>query len=82
MKNILSYQPGTIFSGKEILDWAYFQVNNATSHQKQGKRIIRLYADTLQSDRNYYVCSSYETFGCGNWRNEPLIIKVKNGHVG
>ena len=41
MRNILSYQPGTKFSGQEIIDWAKFHVKNATSHAKQGKRILR-----------------------------------------
>lgn len=35
MKNILSYK-NPCFSGQEILDWANYQVNNKTSHYKQG----------------------------------------------
>lgn len=76
MKNILSYQPLTRFTGKEILDWAKFQIENNTSHVKQGKRILRLYENTLQLDRQYFVFSTFETAGCGDMRHEPLVIKA------
>lgn len=76
MKNILSYQPLTRFTGQEILDWAKFQVENNTSHEKQGKRILRLYENTLQPDRQYFVFSNYETAGCGDFVHQPLVIKA------
>lgn len=75
MKNILSYKQGTTFTGQEILDWAYFQIHNKTSHEKQGKRIIRMYENTLKPDRNYHILSSYESFGCDDWIHKPLVIK-------
>ena len=75
MRNILSYQSNTAFTGKEILAWAAFQVNNQTSHIKQGQKILKLYSETLNPSRYYYVRSSYETAGCGDIRHEPLIIK-------
>lgn len=75
MKNILSYQPGTVFTGKEILDWAKFHVENDTSHARQGRRILRLYSQTLNPTRFYIVKSNYETWGCNEFRHEPLVIK-------
>ncbi len=76
IKNILSYKPLTRFTGKEIIDWAKFQVNNNTSHVKQGKRILRLYEDTLKPECEYFVFSNYETAGCGDIRHEPIVIKA------
>lgn len=76
MRNILSYQPGTKFSGQEIIDWAKFHVKNATSHAKQGKRILRLYEQTLNPAREYYVLSNYETAGCGDFRHEPIVLRT------
>ena len=76
MKNILSYQPLTRFTGKEILDWAKYHVENNTSHAKQGKRILRLYEKTLNPTRMYYVLSNYETAGCGDFRHEPIVLRA------
>lgn len=45
MRNILSYVPGTKFSGFEILQWAKFQVSHKTSHMKQGAHIIRRFGN-------------------------------------
>lgn len=75
MRNILSFKPGTKFSGKEILDWANFQVINQTSHFKQGRRILK-YFGNIKPERTYLVKTQYETYGCGDIRHEPLIIKV------
>lgn len=76
MKNILSYQNGAVFTGKEIIDWANYQVDNKTSKSKYGSRILRYYKDTLQSTREYHVFSRYETAGCGDIRTMPLVIKA------
>ena len=76
MKNILSYKPGTHFSGKEILDWAKYQIENKTSHYAQGKRVMRLYGKTLNPNRSYVIHSSYESWGCGNWVHKPLVMKI------
>ena len=63
MRNILSYNRSIPFEGKEILAWAHFQVENETSHAKQGRKILALYEATLAPERNYRVFSSFETFG-------------------
>lgn len=76
MKNILSYKPGTVFSGQEILDWAKYQVQNKTSHCSQGLRVLRLYGKTLNPIRDYVIKSSYESWGCGNMVHKPLVVKT------
>lgn len=76
MKNILSYKPGTVFSGQEILDWAKYQVQNKTSHRSQGLRVLRLYGKTLNPNREYVIHSSYESWGCGNMIHKPLVSRV------
>ena len=75
MKNILSYQPGTVFTGQEILDWAKYQVENKTSHFLQGKRVMRLYGKTLYPNRKYHILSHYESWGCGNGIHKPLVVQ-------
>lgn len=75
MKNILSYQNGTTFTGKEIIDWANFQVNNKTSKSRYGSMVLRYYKDTLKSDRKYRVFTRYETAGCNDIRVMPLVIR-------
>lgn len=76
MKNILSYQNGAIFTGKEIIDWANYQVNNKTSKSKYGLRILKYYKDTLKSNRKYRVFTRYETAGCNDTRVMPLVTKA------
>ncbi len=75
MKNILSYQNGSVFTGKEIIDWANYQVGNKTSKSKYGARILKYYKDTLKSARKYYVFSRYETAGCNDTRTMPLVVR-------
>lgn len=76
MKNILSYKPGTVFSGQEILDWAHFQVKNKTSHRKQAMRVLNLYGKTINPIRDYVIKTSYESWGCGNIIHKPLVHRV------
>lgn len=76
MKNILSYEPGTLFSGKEIIEWAKYQIENRTSHYSQGNRVIRLYGATLNPVRMYEIKSSYESWGCGNLVHKPLVTRA------
>lgn len=76
MKNILSYQNGTMFTGKEIIDWANYQVNNKTSKSKYGLRILKYYKDTLKFDRKYRVFTRHETAGCNDTRAMPLVTKA------
>lgn len=74
MKNILSYK-NPCFSGQEILDWANYQVNNKTSHYKQGLRVLNLFGN-IKLDRKYYIFSNYRTWGsyCGYSIKPKLII--------
>lgn len=41
MRNILSYQYGTIFTGKEINDFIDYHINNNTSHKKDAIRLMK-----------------------------------------
>lgn len=75
MKNILSYKPGTVFCGQEILDWATYQVKNKTSHYKQGLRVLHLYKKTLNPAREYVILTTYESWGCGNAIHKPLVVR-------
>ena len=75
MKNILSYKPGTVFIGQEILDWAKYQIENKTSHYKQGKRIMRLYGKSLNANRKYHIFSQYESWHRGNLVHKPLVVQ-------
>lgn len=74
MKNILSYK-NPCFSGQEILDWANYQINNKTSHYKQGLRVLNLF-DNIKPDRKYYIFSNYRTWRsyCGYSIKPKLII--------
>lgn len=74
MKNILSYK-NPCFNGQEILDWANYQVNNKTSHYKQGLRVLNLFGN-IKPDRKYYIFSNYRTWRsyCGYSINPKLII--------
>ena len=41
MKNILSYQYGTVFTGKEINDFIDYHINNNTSRKKDAIRLVK-----------------------------------------
>lgn len=73
MRNILSYQQGTKFTGKEILDWANFQVENETSHKEQGLTILNRF-DGINPERLYQIKTSYKGVGCGEIVNKPIVI--------
>ena len=53
MRNIFSYQYGTIFTGKEINDFINYNIDNNTSHKKDS---IRLMKQFIFKD-NYCYCS-------------------------
>ena len=53
MRNILSYQYGAIFTGKEINEFIEYNINNNTSHKKDS---IRLMKQFIFKDDCYY-CS-------------------------
>ena len=75
MKNILSFKPGTKILGRDILDWANFQVKHHTSHYKHGKRILHCFSN-IRPDQMYFVKTQYETGGCGEIRHEPQVIRA------
>ena len=39
-KNILSYQPHTIFTGKEIKSWIQYHTTHETSKSKMAKKML------------------------------------------
>ena len=41
MRNILSYQYGAIFTGKEINEFIEYNINNNTSHKKDSIRLMK-----------------------------------------
>lgn len=75
MENILSYQ-NAVFSGKEILDWANYQIDNHTSHYNQGLRILNYFSE-IKSDENYIIQTSYETFSVNEIRKQIRILRKK-----
>jgi hypothetical protein len=66
MRNILSYQNGC-FTGKEIIDWAEYQVINKTSHRKAGGHILKYYYN-LHLNKVYKIKTSY----CGPGYGETI----------
>lgn len=63
MKNILSYQAGSTFTGQEILDWINFQI----SHQTGAKGFARKLADhyTFIPNAQYSLIRIPSNSGCG-----------------
>ena len=76
MRNILSYKQQQLILGSEIICWAQYQIDNQTSHLKQGKHIMRVYGKTLLPNRYYHVYPSYESWGCGMIVRKPLIKRA------
>ena len=75
MRNILSYEAGTQFTGQEILDWAKAQVENKTSHQKQGEIILRRFYN-LNPTKLYLVQTNYRGTASGEIIHKPLVINL------
>ena len=75
MRNILSYVPGTQFSGKEILDWAKYQVANETSHEDSGRVILEKFSN-LVPNRMYTIETNHAGTGCGERIKKPRVWKV------
>lgn len=76
MRNILSYLPGTQFTGSEIIQWAKFQVANKTSHMRQGAHILHRFGN-VKPERLYTVATSYQGTGCGEVSKKPLVQRVQ-----
>lgn len=75
MRNILSYQPGTQFTGFEIIQWAKFQVSRKTSHMRQGAHILRRFGN-VKPERLYTVSTSCLGTGCGEVVKKSLVQRV------
>lgn len=67
MKNILSYQLGSSFSGKEIKDWIRENLNPNSSHYSIAKSLSHFL--TLKDNKryilakeNYSSCESYNHY--------------------
>ena len=73
MRNILSYEIGTQFTGQEILDWAQHQVKHQTSHQKQGEIILRRFHN-LNPTKSYIVQTNYRGTASGEIIHKPLVV--------
>ena len=64
MRNILNEKQGTKFTGKEILDWANFQIENETSDKEEALVILDRFSN-IESDSFYQVVKSHDgRFGC------------------
>ena len=66
-KNILSYQPHTLFTGKEIKDWIQYHTTHETSKSKIAKKMSQFcaindaefYTINRNDDRGSSSCGSY-----------------------
>ena len=76
MKNILSYKPGSTFSGEEIIRWANYQINNNTSHKKQGLDIVNRF-NNISHNKQYKIVTSYKGTGCGEIINRIQIQNIE-----
>lgn len=74
MKNILSYKRGSLFSGKEILEWAYYQIKNNTSHKKQANMILK-YFPNISPNHYYLIQTRYEGTGTNEIKYRIRLIK-------
>ena len=61
MRNILSYQYGTIFTGKEVNDFIKYNIDNNTSHKKDS---IRLMKQFIFKDDCYYCSARTQSSRC------------------
>lgn len=56
MKNILSYQCGSVFTGKEIKEWIAYHLKNKTGHTRHANYLKRFFS--LKDDKLYYLCKN------------------------
>lgn len=76
MRNILSYTPDAVFTGKEILDWANYHVENKTGHFRNA-RLILYYYGNLNSE-TLYTIQTYRTPNHWDERIQIPLITKKN----
>ena len=75
MRNILSFENGHKFTGQEILDWAKYQVENKTSHEKYAKIMLRRFSN-IKPEKMYTVKTNHPGTGCGEIIRKPLVMNV------
>ena len=73
MKNILSYCDGSVFSGKEIMDWSYAFSHAKDKKGKYARYILKHYRLIL--NRRYNVYTYAPGTGCNEIRHLPYIVK-------
>ena len=74
MRNILSYTADATFTGKEILDWVHYQVENKTGHFRNARLILYYYGNL--NTETLYTIQTYRT--PNHWYERvqiPLITK-------
>lgn len=59
VKNILSYVPGTVFTGEEIREWIQAHLEGDPKKEKIARGMYR-YLNTLKDDEKYEVFKSQE----------------------
>ena len=74
IKNILSFQPNTVLTGKEIKNWIKYNTENSTSHSKIAKRMIG-YLETLE-DTAKYILYKEQYKSCASY-GDYLVKRVK-----
>jgi len=72
IKNILSYQSGTRFTGAEIKAWVKEQLENHTSHEHQAHYMTRF--SNVKDDRLYFI--SIEHPYVSPWTKKQVRPKV------
>lgn len=72
MKNILSYQCGSVFTGKEIKEWIAYHLKNKTSHTRQANYLRRFFS--LKDDKLYSLCKD-DYSSCASYKQFMFINK-------
>ena len=72
IKNILSYQPGTLFTGAEIKAWVKEQLENHTSHERLAHYMTHF--SKMKDDRLYFI--SIEHSYVSHWNKRQARPKV------
>lgn len=81
MKNILSYKPGTRFTGKEIKSWIEYHTTHQTSHTKQALH-LRQHHSNIRDAREYFVfprrvTQDYHDPIYGKMHAYPQIVRAR-----
>lgn len=63
VKNVLSYEFGTIFTGREILDWIMYQIATQGGAKRLARKLNEHY--TFIPDAQYRLIKLPSNTGCG-----------------